>query len=245
MLLWELKKIAKSNSGKIAVGIMGLILILHISFKSAVEGYGLMAPSIMILWEVIILVLLSDIYTKERGDKMTGSILSSKGKYKALRSKIWMGFIIPVCAAAINILMFLFISFIQRGSKCGDVISEGVGFKMMFVVLIFLLTGIGAVFFSFISKDVLFGTLSMILFMLSGKVIVFVKWIPDEIRGLLSIGNMPDMITKGWACIGKDIGKMEMLGTQWDIRLLIAVGYIGFIISIFVFSIFRVKKIQE
>lgn len=230
-----------------------------------VFNYRATNPLINIAMLVIIMIIISNLYTDEIISSVKDIILSSKQKKKALNSKIIVSFLIPIVIYSIYLSVAFIITYIEYGSPINGnleafrivdniailngnpTINQYILKNIIIAFLMFEGWAMVSMFCSFISTSSISSISIFGLFIVLGKVITTIKFMPSIILSVFSYGNYYDLIFSFNNIIGSYIGEVSVLGHGVSIiNLIILVLIVIFIVSTTLcFGISRTKYINR
>lgn len=205
----------------------------------------------------ITVYIFSNIYTDEKLSNVDSIILSSKNKSKSLFSKLSLSIILPAVLYLIYVLVIGCITMIQYGQPANgglqayrivDIvtsvnpisINEYTIQSILTMMIIFISTGIFASLFSFITKSSVESIVGITVFLVIGKLLTLMKFLPAKIISLISYSNYIDVIMHPEMIIGNYMGNISLFGQSIGLVNLvyIALGLIllmGMGLNIYVF----------
>lgn len=205
----------------------------------------------------IIIYIFSNIYTDEKLSNVDSIVLSSKNKYKVLLSKLNLSIIIPVLIYFIYIVVIGIITIIQYGSPVNgglqayriiDVVtilkSMNINLYIMIniftMMTIFVSIGVFASFFSFITKNSVESIVGITVFLIIGKLISLIRFLPTEFVSVIKYSNYIDILMNPQMVIGNYLGNVNIFGQSIDIislgyATLIAILIFGIVLNIYIF----------
>ncbi|WP_315080850.1 hypothetical protein [uncultured Clostridium sp.] len=230
-----------------------------------VFNYRATNPLINISMLVIIMIIISNLYTDEIISSVKDIILSSKQKNKSLNSKIVISLLIPIVVYSIYLLGIFIITYIQKGTPInGNLeafrivdnipILNGnptiISYILNNIKIAFLMFegwAMASMFFSFISVSSISSISMFGVFIVLGKVVSTLKFMPAMVLSVFSYGNYYDLIFNFNSLIGSYMGSINIFGTEFGVIALVKVILVViFIIStILCFVISRTKYINR
>lgn len=214
-----------------------------------------MLSSIVIIG--IVIYIFSNIYTDEKLSNVDSIILSSKNKSKALFSKLSLSIIVPAVFYLIYVLIIGCITMVQYGQPVNGAlqayrivnivtlvnpisINEYTFQSISTMMTIFISTGIFASLFSFITKNSVESIVGITVFLVIGKLLTLMKFLPAKLISVLSYSNYIDIIMHPDMIIGNYIGNINLLGQSIGLIslayiLLVTILLIGVGLNIYVF----------
>lgn len=205
----------------------------------------------------ITVYIFSNIYTDEKLSNVDSIILSSKNKSKSLFSKLSLSIILPAVLYLIYVLVIGCITMIQYGQPANgglqayrivDIvtsvnpisINEYTIQSILTMMIIFISTGIFASLFSFITKSSVESIVGITVFLVIGKLLTLMKFLPAKIISVISYSNYIDVIMHPEMIIGNYMGNISLFGQSIGLVSLvyIALGLIllmGMGLNIYVF----------
>lgn len=205
----------------------------------------------------ITVYIFSNIYTDEKLSNVDSIILSSKNKSKSLFSKLSLSIILPAVLYLIYVLVIGCITMIQYGQPANgglqayrivDIvtsvnpisINEYTIQSILTMMIIFISTGIFTSLFSFITKSSVESIVGITVFLVIGKLLTLMKFLPAKIISVISYSNYIDVIMHPEMIIGNYMGNISLFGQSIGLVSLvyIALGLIllmGMGLNIYVF----------
>ncbi|AOR23582.1 hypothetical protein [Clostridium taeniosporum] len=228
-------------------------------------SYRATNPLINVAMLIIIMIIISNIYIDEIISSVKDIILSSKEKKKVLNSKIIIAFLVPIIIYSLYLLGVFIITCIQQGTpingnleafrivsdisilKGNPTIIHHVLNNIIIAFLMFEGWAMASMFFSFISVSSISSISLFGVFIVLGKVIATLKFMPEMILSVFSYGNYYDLIFSFDSLIGSYIGEVNFLGTEIGIISLVKVMLIMIFVvtTILCFTISRTKYINR
>ena len=208
----------------------------------------------------ICVYIFSNIYTDEKLSNVDSIILSGKNKYKALFSKLYLSIIIPIVIYLVYILAIGVITSIQYGQPInGDLQAYRIvdtfsllkpmtinGYTMVNILtmmIVFVSLGVFASLFSFITNNSVQSIVSITVFIVIGKLITLLKFLPKNLLAVIGYSNYIDIIMNPQMLIGNYLGDINVFGQSIGI---VNAGYIGLIVILMigiVSNIYVFKKV--
>ncbi|MBB6624488.1 hypothetical protein H7E67_13680 [Clostridium gasigenes] len=206
-------------------------------------------PLINIGMLVIIMILISNLYTDEIISSVRDIILSSKEKKRALNSKIVIALLIPIVIYSVYLVGVFTITYIQKGSpingeleavriinhisilKGNPTIVENVLRNIAVALLMFEGWAMISMLFSFISTSSIGSISGFGLFIALTKAISAVKILPSTLVLMFSYSNYYDLMFMFNTLIGSYMGSINMFGYNMDLMNL-AIVMLGAIFAI-------------
>lgn len=230
-----------------------------------VFNYRAANPLINIAMLVIIMIIISNLYTDEIISSVKDIILSSKEKKKVLNSKIIIAFLIPILIYSIYLVGIFILTYIQQGAPInGDLeafrivdnitllngnpnISSYILNNIILALLMFEGFAMSAMFFSFISISSISSISMFGIFIVFNKVISTLKFIPGVLLSVLSYGNYYDLIFNFNNLMGSYMGQINLFENQFGLISIVKVMLLlTFIIStILCFIVSKTKYINR
>lgn len=202
--------------------------------------------------------IFSNIYTDEKLSNVDSIILSSKNKSKVLSSKLCLSIILPVFLYLIYIVAMGIITMVQYGKPInGDVqayrivdvvalvkpmsINAYTVQNIVTMMIVFISIGVFASLFSFITKNSVESISAIIVFLVIGKLITLIKFLPGKLIGIISYSNYIDIIMKPQTIIGNYMGNIDLFGQNIGIislayTVLVMLLLVGIGLNIYVFK---------
>ncbi len=208
----------------------------------------------------ICVYIFSNIYTDEKLSNVDSIILSGKNKYKALFSKLYLSIIIPIVIYLVYILAIGVITSIQYGQPInGNLQAYRIvdtfsllkpmtinGYTMVNILtlmIVFVSIGVFASLFSFITNNSVQSIVSITVFIVLGKLITLLKFLPKNLLAVIGYSNYIDIIMNPQMLIGNYLGDINVFGQSIGI---VNAGYIGLIVILIigiVSNIYVFKKV--
>ena len=177
----------------------------------------------------ITVYIFSNIYTDEKLSNVDSIILSSKNKSKSLFSKLSLSIILPAVLYLIYVLVIGCITMIQYGQPANGAlqayrivdivtlvnpisINEYTIQSILTMMIIFISTGIFASLFSFITKSSVESIVGITVFLVIGKLLTLMKFLPAKIISVISYSNYIDVIMHPEMIIGNYMGNISLFG---------------------------------
>lgn len=206
----------------------------------------------------IVIYVFSNIYTDEKLSNVDSIILSGKNKYKVLLSKLSLSILIPVVIYALYILAVGIITAIQYGQPINgslqayrivDVVSllkpmtinEYTMLNIATMMIIFISTGVFASLFSFITNNSVESIVAITVFMILGKLLTLIRFLPVELLSVIKYSNYIDITMDPQMIVGNYMGSMQIFGLDIGIIslgciLLVAILAVGIVSNMYVFK---------
>ena len=214
----------------------------------------------IIIMMIIIVMLISNLYTDEAVANVSPIILSSKQKNKALYSKVIIAILLPILVYIVYLGGTWLITYIQYGKPLnGDLqayriidiavlvksmtINQYVLSKIITTTLIFLGVSIVCLLISFLSNNSVKSISISAGFIVAGKVLTQFSFLPKDILLLLDRGNYIDVINRTSKISGFYNGKIDILSKTVDISNLIIIIYALIAIIGLLGCIYTIKKV--
>ncbi|WP_250673931.1 hypothetical protein LZ906_010705 [Paraclostridium ghonii] len=202
--------------------------------------------------------IFSNIYTDEKLSNVDSIILASKNKSKALFSKLSLSIILPIFLYSIYILVIGIITMVQCGQPINgdlqayriiDVVAlvrpisinaytaQNIGTMM----IVFISTGVFASLFSFITKNSVESISAITAFLVIGKLITLIKFLPGKLISIISNSNYIDIIMQPQTIVGNYMGNIDLLGQSIGVislayTVLVILLLVGIGLNIYVFK---------
>ena len=214
----------------------------------------------IIIMMIIIVMLISNLYTDEVVANVSPIILSSKQKNKALYSKVIIAILLPILLYIVYLGCTWLITYIQYGKPLnGDLqayriidvavlaksmtINQYVLSKIITTILILLGVSIVSLLISFLSNNSVKSISISAGFIVSGKVLTQFSFLPKDILLLLDRGNYIDVINRTCKISGFYNGEIDILSKTVDISNLIIIIYALIAIIGLLGCIYTIKKV--
>ena len=213
----------------------------------------------IVIMMIIIVMLVSNLYTDEVVSNVSPIILSSKEKNKALYSKLMIAILLPILVYGIYAGGTCLITYLQYGKPLNGnlqayrIIDIAVLSKEMtinqyalykIITNILMLLGISTVslFISFLSDSSVISISLSVGFIVIGKILTLFKFLPKTLISLLSIGNYVD-VTMGMSKLtGIYNGTIGILSKSVDISNLCISAYGLIVVFSILGCIYSIKK---
>lgn len=222
--------------------------------------YRIDFPVSIIIMMIIIIMIVSNLYTDEIEANVSPIILSSKQKNKVLYSKLMIAILLPILVYSVYLGVTWLITYIQYGAPVNgslqayriiDVamlskamtINQYALTKIITTMFMFLGVSVVALIASFLSDNSIKSISLPIVFIGIGKVLTQFSFLPKEIRSLLGIGNYIDVINGTSKISGIYNGQIEILSKTVDISNLIISIYALIAIIGLLGCIYTIKKV--
>ncbi|MCR1875631.1 hypothetical protein NSA45_07145 [Paraclostridium bifermentans] len=214
-----------------------------------------MLSSIVIIG--IVIYIFSNIYTDEKLSNVDSIILSSKNKSKALFSKLSLSIIVPAVFYLIYVLIIGCITMVQYGQPVNGAlqayrivdivtlvnpisINEYTVQSILTMMTIFISTGIFASLFSFITKNSVESIVGITVFLVIGKLLTLMKFLPAKLISVINYSNYIDIIMHPDMIIGNYMGNISLFGQSVGLIslvyiVLVTTLLIGIELNIYVF----------
>ena len=214
----------------------------------------------IIIMMIIIVMLISNLYTDEVVANVSPIILSSKQRNKALYSKILIAILLPIVVYSVYIGATWLITYIQYGAPLnGDLqsyriidaamiakpltINQYALAKIITTTIILLGVSTVSLLVSFLSDNSIKSISLSAGFIAAGKVLTKFNLLPKEILSLLGQGNYIDVITGTSKISGFYNGQIDILSKTVDISNLIIIIYALIVIIGLLGCIYTIKKV--
>ncbi|MBN1042083.1 hypothetical protein FDG50_14245 [Clostridium botulinum] len=230
-----------------------------------VFNYRATSPLINISMLIIIMIIISNLYTDEIISSVKDIILSSKKKNKVLNSKIIMALLIPIIVYSVYLLGIFIITYIQKGAPINGeleafrivdniTILNGnptiITYILSNIKIAFLMFegwAVASMLFSFISMSSISSISMLGVFIVLSKVVSILKFMPGAILSVFSNGNYYDLIFNFNNLIGSYIGSVNIFGTDFGVitlvKWILAITFI--VLTALCFVISRTKYINR
>ena len=207
----------------------------------------------------IIIIIFSNIYTDERLSNVDSVIISSKNKNKVLYSKLLLSIIMPILVYLLYIAIIGFITSTQYGKPINGVLQayrlsdvpfmlkDSINIKQYTIIniatmiIIFTTISVFSSLASFVADNSVGAVVGSSVFVILGKVLGLLKFLPKEILQVLSASNYIDIFQYPQEFIGIYKGSINILGKSIDAMVLnyaylIGILIIGILATIHVFK---------
>lgn len=213
----------------------------------------------IVIMMIIIVMLVSNLYTDEVVSNVSPIILSSKEKNKALYSKLMIAILLPILVYGIYAGGTCLITYLQYGKPLNGnlqayrIIDIAVLSKAMTInqyalskiitnALMLLGISIVSLLISFFSDNSVKSISLSVGFIVIGKILTLFKFLPKTLISLLSIGNYID-VTMGMSKLtGIYNGTIEILSKSVDISNLCISVYGLIVVFSILGCIYSIKK---
>lgn len=196
----------------------------------------------------ICIYIFSNIYTDEKLSNVDSIILSGKNKYKALFSKLTLSIIEPIVIYLVYILGIGVITSIQYGQPInGDLqayrivdtfsllkpitIYAYTMVNILTMMIVFVSVGVFASLFSFITNNSVESIVFVTVFIVIGKIIASLKFLPKNLLSVIGCANYIDIIMNPQMLIGNYLGDINVFGQSIGV---VNAGYIGLIVILII-----------
>lgn len=214
----------------------------------------------IIIMLIIIVMIISNIYTDEVVANVSPIILSSKQKNKALYSKVIIAILLPIVVYSVYIGAAWIITYIQYGAPLNGnlqayriidaamlaksmTINQYALAKIITTTLILLGASIVSLLVSFLSDNSVKSISLSAGFIAAGKVLTQFSFLPKEILSLIGKGNYIDVITGTSKISGFYNGQINILSKTFDMSNLIIIIYALIAIIGLLGCIYTIKKV--
>ena len=214
----------------------------------------------IIIMLIIIVMIISNIYTDEVVSNVSPIILSSKQKNKALYSKVIISILLPIVVYSVYIGATWIITYIQYGAPLnGDLqayriidaamlaksmtINQYALAKIITTTLMLLGVSIVSLLVSFLSDNSVKSISISAGFIAAGKVLTQFSFLPKEILSLIGKGNYIDVITGTSKISGFYNGEINILSKTFDMSNSIIIIYALIAIIGLLGCIYTIKKV--
>lgn len=222
--------------------------------------YRIDFPVSMIIMMIIIVMIVSNLYTNEVEANVSPIILSSKQKNKVLYSKVMIAIALPIVVYSVYLGATWLITYIQYGAPVNGnlqayrIIDAAMLAKVMtinqyaltkIITSMFMFLGVSVVSLvaSFISDNSIKSISLPIVFIGIGKVLTQFSFLPREIRSLLGKGNYIDVINGKSKISGFYNGEIDILSKTVDVSNLIIIIYAVIAIIGLLGCVYTIKKV--
>ncbi|EQE83479.1 UNVERIFIED_CONTAM: hypothetical protein C3P01_01500 [Clostridioides difficile] len=217
-------------------------------------------PVSVIIMMIIIVMIMSNLYTDEVVANVSPIILSSKQRNKALYSKVIIAILLPIVVYSVYIGATWIITYMQYGAPLnGDLqayriidmamaaksmtINQYVLSKVITTTLILLGVSTVSLLVSFLSDNSIKSISISAGFIAVGKVLTQFSFLPKEILSLLNKGNYIDVITGTSKISGFYNEQINILSKTVDMSNLIIIIYALIAIIGLLGCIYTIKKV--
>lgn len=222
--------------------------------------YRIDFPISMIIMMIIIVMIVSNLYTNEVEANVSPIILSSKQKNKVLYSKVMIAILLPIVVYSVYLGAAWLITYIQYGVPVNgnlqayriiDVamlakamtINQYALTKIITTTFMFLGVSVVSLVASFISDNSIKSISLPIVFIGIGKVLTKFSLLPKQVKSLLVKGNYIDVINGTSKISGIYNGQIEILSKTVDISNLIISIYALIAIIGLLGCVYIIKKV--
>lgn len=222
--------------------------------------YRIDFPVSMIIMMIIIVMIVSNLYTNEVEANVSPIILSSKQKNRVLYSKVMIAIALPIVVYSVYLGATWLITYIQYGAPVNGnlqayrIIDAAMLAKVMtinqyaltkIITSMFMFLGVSVVSLvaSFISDNSIKSISLPIVFIGIGKVLTKFGFLPKQVKSLLVTGNYIDVINGTSKISGIYNGQIEILSKTVDISNLIISIYALIAIIGLLGCVYTIKKV--
>ncbi|MGL5312022.1 MAG: hypothetical protein ACRC92_02130 [Peptostreptococcaceae bacterium] len=222
--------------------------------------YRLDFPLSIVIMLIIIVMLVSNLYTDEEVSNTSPIILSCKNRNKVLYSKLGIAIVTPILLYGLYICVTYLITYTQYGPplngnlqayRLSDIamltktmtINQYTLSKILTTTLMLLGISVVSMLISFLSDNSVKSIGLSVGFIAIGKILTLFRFLPMVLLTILSTGNYVD-VTTGMASIsGTYNGNVDILSKSVDISNL-CLGIYGAIIVVGILGcIYSIKKV--
>lgn len=214
----------------------------------------------IIIMMIIIVMIMSNLYTDEVVSNVSPIILSSKQKNKVLYSKVIIAVLLPILVYSVYVGGTWLITYMQYGKPLNGnlqayriidmamlaksiTINQYALAKIITTTLILLGISIVSLLVLFLSDNSVKSMSITAGFIMAGKVLTKFSFLPKEIISLLGQGNYIDVIAGNSKISGFYNGEIDILSKTVDVSNLIIIIY-GLIAIIGLLGcIYTIKKV--
>ncbi|WP_338630519.1 hypothetical protein [Clostridium baratii] len=214
----------------------------------------------IIIMMIIIVMIISNLYTDEVEANVSPIILSSKQRNKTLYAKVIIAILLPIVLYSIYVGATWIITYIQYGKPLnGDLqayriidmamlakamtINQYTLIKIITTTLMLLGVSVVSLIVSFLSNNSVKSISLSAAFVAVGKILTQFSFLPKKLLLLLGAGNYVDVITGQSKISGFYIGQIDILSKAVDISNLIISIYGLIVIIGLVGCIYTIKKV--
>ena len=222
--------------------------------------YRIDFPVSMIIMMIIIVMIVSNLYTNEVEANVSPIILSSKQKNKVLYSKVMIAIALPIVVYSVYLGAVWLITYIQYGAPVNGnlqayriidaamlakvmTINQYALTKIITTTIMFLGVSVVSLVASFISDNSIKSISLPIAFIGIGKVLTKFSFLPKQVSSLLLTGNYIDVINGTSKISGIYNGQIEILSKTVDISNLIISIYALIAIIGLLGCVYTIKKV--
>lgn len=222
--------------------------------------YRIDFPISMIIMMIIIVMIVSNLYTNEVEANVSPIILSSKQKNKVLYSKVMIAILLPIVVYSVYLGAAWLITYIQYGVPVNGnlqayriidaamlakamTINQYALTKIITTTFMFLGVSVVSLVASFISDNSIKSISLPIVFIGIGKVLTKFSLLPKQVKSLLVKGNYIDVINGTSKISGIYNGQIEILSKTVDISNLIISIYALIAIIGLLGCVYIIKKV--
>lgn len=208
----------------------------------------------------IIVYIFSNIYTDEKLSNADSIILSSKNKNNALLSKLYLSIILPILIYFVYLIIIGGITAMQYGlPQNGELqayrivqsfimlkainINTYTMLNIATMTIIFVSIGVFSSLFSFITRNSVESIVCITTFIIIGKLLTIIKFLPKELLIVSGYSNYIDIFMTPQILIGNYLGIINIFGTTVSISNLVYVVLLGVVIIGIILNIYVFKKI--
>ncbi|MFJ8461579.1 hypothetical protein ACIQ57_20985 [Lysinibacillus xylanilyticus] len=214
----------------------------------------------IIIMMIIIVMLISNLYTDEIVANVSPIILSSKQKNKALYSKVIIAILLPILVYSVYLGATWIITYMQYGKPLnGDLqayriidiamaaklmtINQYVLAKIITTTLMLLGVSVVSLLVSFLSNNSVKSISISTGFIAVGRVLAEFSFLPQQMLLLLGVGNYIGVITGENKISGFYNGQIDILSKTVDMSNLIISIYALIVIIGLLGCIYTIKKV--
>lgn len=208
----------------------------------------------------IIVYIFSNIYTDEKLSNADSIILSSKNKNNALLSKLYLSIILPILIYFVYLIIIGGITAMQyelpqNGElQAYRIVQSFIMLKAINIntytmlniatmTIIFVSIGVFSSLFSFITRNSVESIVCITTFIIIGKLLTIIKFLPKELLIVSGYSNYIDIFMTPQTLIGNYLGIINIFGTTVSISNLVYVVLVGVVIIGIILNIYVFKKI--
>lgn len=222
--------------------------------------YRIDFPVSMIIMMIIIVMIVTNLYTDEVEVNVSPIILSSKQKNKVLYSKVMLAILLPIVVYSVYLGGTWLITYIQYGAPVNGnlqayriidaamlaksmTINQYALTKIITTTFMFLGVSVVSLVASFISDNSIKSISLSIAFIGIGKVLTKFSFLPKQVSSLLVTGNYIDVFNGTSKISGICNGQIEILSKTVDISNLIISIYALIVIIGLLGCVYIIKKV--
>jgi len=184
---------------------------------------------------IILIIVCCNIYTDEIISTVENLMLTSKNKNRALYSKLGLGILIPTVLYGFYLGIQFVITAVQYGMPINGklqairiidnpilvrdayTIIQFIAIKIIIMILILVTLGVIASLFSFITTSSIASTSGFLIFIITPKLLTWVKVLPGNVRMVLENINFINLLFSFQGFAGSYYGNVKFFGMNFDL----------------------------